>query len=399
MTRLSRHLQAIEPSPLIALTKKIAALRADGHNVIDLGIGEPDFDTPEPVKTAATEAMTRGETKYTPMSGTPTVRKAIARKLSRENGIDYAPEQIIVSNGVKQVIFNAFTATLDPGDEVIVPAPYWMSYPGIVKLSGGVPVIPQCTAASGFKLGPDALEAAISPRTRWLLLNSPNNPSGAVYTFEELSALAEVLAMHEDILVFSDDIYEHIRRDAEPFATMAQIPAMKARTLTANGVSKAHAMTGWRLGYAAGPEWLVRGMTEVQALTTSAPSSISQAAAIAALDEPVDALRERAESFLARGFMITEMLANCPGLHCHAADGSFYNFVDCRGLLGKRTPSGSELGTDYDVADWLLADCHVALLPGSAFGTEGYLRISTAASIDSLRIAAERIQHACRRIG
>ncbi|MGH0241442.1 pyridoxal phosphate-dependent aminotransferase [Sinorhizobium meliloti] len=396
MWRISQRIASIEASPLVALTSKIALLRRGGHDVIDLGIGEPDFDTPDDIKDAAMAAIRKGATKYTAMPGTQDLREVIVGKLLAENGLKYPPDQIIVCNGVKQVIFNAFAATLDPGDEVIVPTPYWMSYPSIVKLAGGVPVIVECDASDGFKLDPSKLGNAITDRTRWLILNSPSNPTGAVYRAEELRALANVLHSHPGVGVLSDDVYEHIRDDLAPLPVIAQAgPDLFERTLIANGVSKAYAMTGWRVGYGAGPRELIRGMIEVQAQSTSAPSSVSQAAAAAALRGPLDEVRRRASIFMTRRDDVMNWLSRAPLLKMLRPDGAFYGFVDCRPLLGKQTPDDKSLQTDADIATWLLESYHVAVLPGSAFGAPGYVRLSFAASTEQLKEACARIVRAC----
>jgi aspartate aminotransferase len=394
--RLSARITAMAPSPLVALGARVAALRAAGTDVLDLGIGEPDFDTPEPIKEAAIAALGRGATKYTAMPGSPELRQAVADKFLAENGLRYAPEQIIVCNGVKQILFNAFMATLDPGEEVIVPAPYWMSYPSIVSLAGGRAILVACDAADGFKLRPDALAKAITTQTRWLLLNSPNNPSGAVYSVKELQSLADVLLRHDHVAVMSDDVYEHIRVDQSPLPTIAQVePRLFERTLVANGVSKAYAMTGWRIGYAGGPRALIRGMIEVQAQSTSAPSSISQAAAVAALRGVNDEVRRRSRIFVERRDRMLEWLGQTPLLEIVPPDGAFYAFIGCRPLIGRKTPNGLTLSNDVEIASWLLEHHHVAVLPGSSFGSSPYVRLSFATSMEKLKEACGRLVKAC----
>ncbi len=396
MAFLAARLDRIRPSPTIAVAAKAAELRAQGRDVIGLGTGEPDFDTPDNVLKAAAEAMAQGETKYTAVDGTPALKQAICAKFKRENGLDYAPEQITVSGGAKQVIFNAFIATLDAGDEVVIPAPYWVSYPDVALLAEGTPVFATAHQENGFKLEPEDLEAAITPRTKWLILNSPSNPSGAAYTLSELKALADVLLRHEHVWVLSDDIYEHLVYDGFAFHTIAQVePALYDRTLTVNGVSKAYAMTGWRIGYAGGPRELIKAMAKVQSQSTSCPSSISQAAAVEALTGPQDFIAEYCRVFLERRDLVVSMLNQASGISCHRPEGAFYVYPSCAGVLGKRTPDGAVIETSEAFATYLLEAEGVAVVPGTAFGLDPYFRISYAASTELLSDACARIQRAC----
>src|SRR5262250_1666022 len=339
MAFLADSLKRIKPSPTIAVTDKARALKAAGRDVIGLGAGEPDFDTPENIKSAAMAAIRRGETKYTDVDGTPALKQAICAKFKRENGLDYKPEQITVGTGGKQVLYNALMATVNPGDEVIIPAPYWVSYPDIVLLSEGTPVPVACPQNNRFKLRPEDLDAAITPKTKWLILNSPSNPTGAAYTAAELRALADVLLKHPQVWVLTDDMYEHLVYDGFKFATIAQVePKLYDRTLTMNGVSKAYCMTGWRIGYGGGPRELIQAMATLQSQSTSNPSSVSQAAAIEGLSGPQDFIAEHNKSFKARRDMVVDMLNQAPGLHCHRPEGAFYVYPSCAGAIGKRTP-------------------------------------------------------------
>ncbi|WP_439813879.1 pyridoxal phosphate-dependent aminotransferase [Zavarzinia sp. CC-PAN008] len=396
MALLSRSLARIKPSPTIAATTKAAELKAAGRDVIGLGAGEPDMDTPEHIKQAGIDAILKGETKYTAVDGTPALKKAICAKFKRENGLTYTPDQISVSSGGKQVLYNALIATLDPGDEVIIPAPYWVSYPDIVLLGGGTPVAVPTTEANGFKLQAAELEAAITPKTKWLILNSPSNPTGAAYTWDELKALTDVLLRHPHVWVMTDDMYEHILYDGFRFATPAQVePRLYDRTLTVNGVSKAYSMTGWRIGYAGGPKDLIKGMAKVQSQSTSNPCSISQAAAVAALEGPQDFIPERAAIFKERRDLVVSMLNQAKGLTCARPEGAFYVFPSCAGTLGKTTPDGKVIETDMDFCDYLLESEGVAVVAGSAFGLAPYFRISYATSTKALEDACARIQRAC----
>ncbi len=396
MDVLSRTLLEIKPSPTLAVTAKAAELRAAGRDVIGLGAGEPDFDTPDHVKEAAVAAIWRGETKYTKVDGTPELKAAVQAKFRRENGLDYAPEQIIVSAGGKQVIYNALVATLNPGDEVLIPTPYWVSYPDMVRLAGGVPRFIAGDMENDFKITPEALDAAITARTKWFIFNSPSNPTGAAYSREDIAALGEVLLRHPQVLVLTDDMYEHITYDGFVFTTMAQVvPDLYPRTLTANGVSKAYAMTGWRLGYAGGPAEIVRAMAKVQGQTTSNASSISQAAAIAALTGPQDFIAERARIFADRRDLVLAMLADADGLSCTRPQGAFYAYPSCAGVIGRRTPAGKVIETDLDFVTYLLESEGVAAVHGAAFGQSPHFRISYATDSESLREALTRIQRAC----
>ena len=396
MSFLSQSLGRIKPSPTLAVTAKAAELKAAGRDIIGLGAGEPDFDTPDNIKEAAIRAIREGQTKYTAVDGTPALKQAITAKFKRENALDYAPDQITVGAGGKQVIFNAMVATIDPGDEVIIPAPYWVSYPDIVLLCGGTPVPVDCPSQSGFKLQPADLEAAITPKTKWIILNSPNNPTGAGYGRDEMKALTDVLMRHPHVHVMTDDIYEHLVYDDFEFVTPAQVePGLYDRTLTMNGVSKAYAMTGWRIGYAAGPKDLIRAIAKVQSQSTTNPSSISQAAAVEALNGTQDFIPERAEAFKARRDLVVEMLNAAEGLSCHKPEGAFYVYPSCAGCMGKTTPDGKRLETDEDFAGYLLETVGVAVVHGEAFGFSPFFRVSYATSMEALKEACTRIQKAC----
>jgi aspartate aminotransferase len=390
-TRLSR----VKPSPTLAVTAKAAELKAAGKDVIGLGAGEPDFDTPEHVKQAAMEAIRRGETKYTPVAGTPALKKAVSDKFKRENGLEYAPNQIVVGCGAKQVIFNALLATLNAGDEVVIPAPYWVSYPDMVLFAEGTPVVAPCREEEGFKLTPAALEKAITPKTKWLILNSPSNPTGAAYSEKELRALADVLLKHPHVWIMADDIYEHLCYDGFAFKTIAQVePKLYDRTLTVNGVSKAYSMTGWRIGYAGGPKQLIAAISDIQSHSTSNPCSISQAASVAALNGPQEFLKTWRSSFATRRNMVVDALNAIPGLKCLKPEGAFYVFPSMKGALNKKTPGGKVIKSCNDFCDYLLEDALVAAVPGSAFGTGGYFRISYATSEKALNEAMKRIKTA-----
>lgn len=398
MTLLASRLSRIKPSPTIAVTTKAAELKAAGKDVIGLGAGEPDFDTPDHIKKAAIEAITRGETKYTPVGGTAALKKAVCAKFSRENGLEYAPNQIIVGVGAKQVIFNALLATIDDGDEVIIPAPYWVSYPDMVAFAGGTPVPVICPQSQGFKLKPADLESAITPKTKWLILNSPSNPTGAAYSKAELRALADVLVRHSHVNIIADDIYEHLIY-GETFYTIAQIePRLFGRTLTVNGVSKAFSMTGWRIGYAGGEKSLITAMTDIQSQSTSNPCSISQAASIAALNEPLSFLPAWVEAFKTRRNNTAAALNAIPGLTCAVPAGAFYLFPDCSALFGKKTPEGKLISNSIDFCEYLLEEGLVAAVAGSAFGLEGFFRISYATSDAVLAKACTRIKETCAKL-
>lgn len=399
MSIIADRMSRIKPSPTIAVTNKARDLKAAGRDVIGLGAGEPDFDTPDFIKDAAKLAMDKGQTKYTAVDGTPELKDAIIAKFKRDNGLTYARDEIIVGTGGKQVLFNALLASLNPGDEVIIPAPYWVSYPDMTVLAEGVPVFVECPEADGFKLRPEALEAAITPRTKWLILNSPSNPTGAAYTRSEIKALTDVLVHYPYVWVMSDDIYEKIIYDGFEFTTPAQVePALLSRTLTVNGVSKAYAMTGWRIGYAGGPKALIKAMTNLQSQSTSNPCSIAQAAAAAALNGDQNFLTERNETFRARRDMVVEMLNAAPGLRCPKPEGAFYVYPSCAGLLGKTTPEGKFLTSDEDIVTYFLETTGVACVQGAAFGLSPYFRISYATSTEALRDACTRIQKACAAV-
>jgi len=393
---LAQRLSAIKPSPTIAVTTKAAELKAQGLDVIGLGAGEPDFDTPDHIKEAGKSAIDRGETKYTPSQGTMALRKAIVAKFKRENGLTYTTDQVTVGVGGKQVIFNAFISTVQEGDEVIVPAPYWVSYPDIAMLFGGKPVYVTCGENARFKLSGEALEAAITPKTKWLVLNSPNNPTGAAYTREELRVLADVLLRHPHVWIMTDDIYEHLTYDGFKFATLCEVePKLLDRTLTLNGVSKAFAMTGWRLGYACGPIALIKAMNMIQSQSASHPTSITQAATVAALDGPMDFLAPRNAAFKQRRDMVVKMLNQAKGITCQTPEGAFYVYPSCAGVIGKTTPKGRKLATDTDFVEALLDEALVAVVQGAAFGLSPYFRISYATSPEALTKACTRIQEFC----
>ncbi len=397
--RPASRISSIGVSEILKIGARAAAVKREGKPVIILGAGEPDFDTPEHVKRAASDAIDRGETKYTALDGTPELKKAIREKFQRENGLAYELDEITVATGAKQILFNAMMASLDPGDEVIIPTPYWTSYSDIVQICQGKPVLIACDASSGFRLTAEKLEAAITPRTRWVLLNSPSNPSGAAYSAGDYRPLLEVLLRHPHVWLLVDDMYEHIVYDAFRFVTPAQLePGLKNRTLTVNGVSKAYAMTGWRIGYAGGPRELIKAMAVVQSQATSCPSSISQAASVAALNGPQDFLKERTESFQRRRDLVVDGLNAIDGLDCRVPEGAFYTFSGCAGVLGKVTPSGRRIETDTDFCAYLLEDAHVAVVPGSAFGLSPFFRISYATSEAELKEALERIAAACERL-
>jgi len=395
MSFLASRLDRIEPSPTLAVTGKARELKAAGRDVIDLGAGEPDFDTPGHIVEAAIEAIKRGETRYTPVNGTKALRRAIADKFKRENGLAYGLDQIAVSCGAKQIIYNAIAATIEPGDEVIIPAPYWVSYPDIVLLAEGQPVFVPCPENNAFKLRPEDLEAAITPRTKWLILNSPSNPTGAAYSRDEMRALTESLLSHGRVWVMSDDIYEHVTYDGFEFTTPAQVePALYGRTLTVNGVSKAYCMTGWRLGYAGGPPALIAAMTKIQSQSTTHTSSISQAAAAEALSGPQDFIARHNAVFKERRDLVVDMLNQVDGITCHRPEGAFYVYPSCAGAIGKTAPDGTAIKTDTDFATYLLAAEGVAVVPGEAFGHSPYFRISYATSTELLEEACRRIQRA-----
>lgn len=389
------RLSKVKPSPTMRITRLAKEMRAAGKNVIGLAAGEPDFDTPDFIKEAAIAAIHRGETRYTAVDGTPELKAAISAKFKRENGLSYQANQIIVGAGGKQVLYNAIMATVGPGDEVIIPAPYWVSYPDMVNLAEGTPVFPVTRAEDGFKIKPEALEQAITKQTKWLILNSPSNPSGAAYTADELKALGDVLLRHPQVWVLSDDIYEHLVYDGFTFSTIAQVvPDLYQRTLTMNGVSKAYNMTGWRIGYAGGPEPLIKKMAEIQGHSTSNAASISQAAAVAGLNGPQDFMVAQNKVFRERRAMVVELLNAVDGLSCMTPEGAFYVYPCCAGLIGRTTPEGKKLVTDDAIVEYFLEAEGVAAVPGSAFGMSPYFRISYATSTEDLREACTRIARA-----
>jgi len=399
MAFIADRLQRIKPSATIFIANKAMAMKAEGRNVIGLAQGEPDFDTPQNIKDAAKRAIDRGETKYTQVDGTPALKAAICAKFKRENGLDYTPQQISVGTGGKQVLFNALMATINPGDEVIVLAPYWVSYPDIVLLCDGTPVAVPCSQNHGFKLRPEDLEAAITRKTKWLLLNSPSNPTGAAYTADELKAVAAVLMRHPDVFVLADDIYEHLVYDDFVFTSLAQVePKLYGRTLTLNGVSKAYCMTGWRIGYGGGPTELIKAMAALQSQSTTNPSSISQAAAVEALNGPQDFIPRNAAVFKQRRDLVVAMLNRCEGLFCPTPEGAFYVYPSCAGVLGKRTPEGKTIETDIDFCTYLLDAVGIAVVPGTAFGLAPHFRISYATSTEELTEACNRIARACEAL-
>ncbi|HIF24935.1 MAG TPA: pyridoxal phosphate-dependent aminotransferase [Micavibrio sp.] len=399
MSIIADRLGRIKPSPTIAVSTKAAELKAAGRDVIGLGAGEPDFDTPDFIKEAANKAIAEGKTKYTAVDGTPDLKKAICAKLKRDNGLDYEPSQITVGTGGKQVLYNALMATLNPGDEVIIPAPYWVSYPDMTLLAEGEPVIVECHEENQFKLQPEDLEAAITPKTKWIIMNSPSNPTGSAYSYDEMKALTDVLKKHEHVWIMTDDMYEHLVYDGFEFVTPAQVePALFDRTLTVNGVSKAYAMTGWRIGYAAGPQPLIKAISKIQSQSTSNPCSVSQEAATAALNGDQSFLAERNEVFKERRDMVVDLLNQAEGIVCHKPEGAFYVYPSCAGCIGKETPDGKVIETDEDFVTYLLEAEGVACVHGEAFGLSPYFRISYATSTEALQEACARIQRACGQL-
>ena len=395
----SAALARIKPSPTLAITTRVLELKRAGVDVIGLGAGEPDFDTPDFVKEAAIKAIRDGQTKYTNVDGTPELKAAIVAKFARDNDLAYTPDQISVNVGGKHTLFNAIVATVDVGDEVIVPAPYWVSYPDVVLFAGGTPVFVAAGPEQGYKLRPDQLEAAITPRTKWVILNSPSNPTGAAYSKAELKALGEVLERHPHVWIFADDMYEHILYDDFEFATIAQVcPSLYERTLTVNGCSKAYAMTGWRIGYAGGASWLIKAMSKLQSQSTSNPCSIAQAAAVAALNGDQSFLKERARAFQSRRDLVVSMLNQANGITCPRPEGAFYVYPEFSALIGKSTPSGRLIDSDEAFVGYLLDDAKVAAVQGAAFGLSPAMRISYATSDKLLREACERIQTACANV-
>ncbi len=398
MTIVSNSLKRIKPSPTLAVTQKARELKAAGRDVIGLGAGEPDFDTPDNIKRAAIGAINKGDTKYTTVDGTPVLKKAIVNKFKRENNLDYLPEQISVGAGGKQIIFNAILATLNPGDEVIIPAPYWVSYPDIVLLAGGIPKIIKCSEKNYFKITPDELKKNITNKTKWIIINSPSNPTGSCYTQNELKALGEVLKRNKNVFILSDDIYEHLTYDNFKFFTIAQIKELKDRTLTMNGVSKSYAMTGWRIGYGAGITEIIKAMAKLQSQSTTNPSSISQAAAVEALNGTQNFILKRNQSFKERRNFVVEALNKIDGISCLKPNGAFYVFPNCSKFIGKKNKTGKIIKNDSDFVSSLLEAQLVAVVQGSAFGLEGYFRISYATSMDNLKKALERISNFCKSL-
>ena len=399
MSLLAARLSAIKPSPTIAVATKAKELQASGADVIGLGAGEPDFDTPDHIKQAAVDALARGETKYTAVDGTPALKEAICRKFKRENNLSYKPANITVGTGAKQVLYNALMATLSPGDEVLFPAPYWVSYPDMVLLAEGVPIALPCPANAGFKLQPDQLRAAITPRTKWLILNSPSNPTGAGYTWAEMKALTDVLLDFPEVHVMADDIYEHLVFDNFKFCTPAEVePQLIGRTLTVNGVSKSYSMTGWRIGYGAGDPALIKAMAIIQSQSTSNPCSIAQAATVTALDGDQSFLQEFRKSFQARRNLVFERINAIDGLFCPKPEGAFYVYVSCATFMGAKTPKGKIIENDTDFVAYLLEEALVAVVQGSAFGLSPFFRVSYATSADILENACARIKKACGQL-
>ena len=398
MSIVSNNLKRIKPSPTMAVTQKAKELKASGKDIIGLGAGEPDFDTPDNIKQAAIKAIKDGDTKYTTVDGTPTLKKAIINKFKRENNLDYLTDQITVGTGGKQVIYNAMMATLNEGDEVIIPAPYWVSYPDIVLLAGGLPIILECNEKQGFKINPSILEKSITKKTKWIILNSPSNPTGACYSEKEIKEIGKVLEKHPNVFILSDDIYEHVIYGSFKFFTIAQIDNLKDRVLTMNGVSKAYSMTGWRIGYAAGPKDIIKAIAKIQSQSTSNPSSISQAAAVEALNGVQSFIKERASSFQERRDFVVNTLNAIEGIECLNPDGAFYVFPSCKGLIGKKDIKGKEIKNDTDFVQSLLENNGVAVVQGSAFGLDGFFRISYATSKENLKKALEKISSFCKSL-
>ena len=398
-TLIAERMSLIKPSPTMAVTKMAAEMKAAGKDIIGLGAGEPDFDTPDHIKNAAIEAIKNGETKYTAVDGTPALKKAIAKKFYKDNSIKYNIDEIIVSVGGKQVLYNALMSSINPGDEVIIPSPFWVSYPDMVSLAGGVPIIVEGKEKNNFKIQPDDIRDKISTKTKWIIINSPSNPTGSSYSEEELRDIGNLLMEYENIFVMSDDIYEKIIYDDFKFFSLAEVvPELKDRILTVNGVSKAYAMTGWRIGYAGGPKHLITAMSKLQSQSTSNPSSISQAAALAALEGPEEFLLERNERFKTRRDMVVKMLNECNGLSCIKPSGAFYVYPSCSGIIGKSSNEGKLIENSIDFSSYLLESVGVAVVPGSAFGADPFFRISYATSDSILEEACNRIKKACEQL-
>ena len=398
MSIISDSLKRIKPSPTIAVTQKARELKAAGKDVIGLGAGEPDFDTPDNIKAAAIKAINNGDTKYTAVDGTVELKKAIVEKFKRENNLSYKTDEITVGAGGKHVIYNLMMATLNKGDEVLIPAPYWVSYPDIVLLAGGKPVVMECDEKQGFKINPSDLEKFITPKTKWIILNSPSNPTGACYTEKDIKEIAKVLEKHSHVYILSDDIYEHVTYEGFKFFTIAQIESLKERVLTMNGVSKAYSMTGWRIGYAAGPKEIIKAIAKIQSQSTTNPSSISQAASVEALSGTQDFIKKRADSFQERRDFVVKALNDIDGINCLNPDGAFYVFPSCKELMGKKDPSGKEIKSDTDFVQSLLENSGIAVVQGSAFGLEGFFRISYATSMENLKKAMDKISIFCKSL-
>jgi len=398
-TLIAERMSLIKPSPTMAVTKMAAEMKAAGKDIIGLGAGEPDFDTPDHIKNAAIEAIKNGETKYTAVDGTPALKKAIAKKFYKDNSIKYNIDEIIVSVGGKQVLYNALMSSINPGDEVIIPSPFWVSYPDMVSLAGGVPIIVEGKEKNNFKIQPEDIRDKISTKTKWIIINSPSNPTGSSYSEEELRDIGNLLLEYKNIFVMSDDIYEKIIYDDFKFFSLAEVvPELKDRILTVNGVSKAYAMTGWRIGYAGGPKHLITAMSKLQSQSTSNPSSISQAAALAALEGPEEFLLERNERFKNRRDMVVKMLNECDGLSCIKPSGAFYVYPSCSGIIGKSSKEGKLIENSIDFSSYLLESVGVAVVPGSAFGADPFFRISYATSESILEEACNRIKKACEQL-
>ena len=396
MNILASRLNRIQPSPTIAMSIKARELKAEGKDIIELAAGEPDFPTPSHIIEAAEEAMSRGETKYTDPDGTPALKQAVCDKFKRDNNLEYVTSQVTIGTGGKQVLYNALMATLNEGDEVIIPAPYWVSYPDMVLLAEGTPKIVECPLDKNFILQPEDLEGAITPKTKWIILNSPSNPTGSGYTWDDMKKITDVLIRHPKIWVMTDDMYEHLVYDDFKFCTPAEVePELYSRTLTVNGMSKAFCMTGWRIGYAAGPENLITAIRKIQSQSTSNPSSISQAASVAALNGPMDFLAKNNEVFKQRRDLVCSMLNQASGITCPTPDGAFYVYPSCAGLIGKKTPDGKVLKSDEDVVTYFLETEGIAAVHGAAFGLSPHFRISYATSTEALEDACQRIQRAC----
>jgi len=398
MTFISDSLNRIKPSATMVITAKATQLKREGKKVIGLSSGEPDFDTPQHVKQAAIDAINSGYTKYTNIEGIPELRQSIVEKFKKDNDLNYDVSNVIVGTGGKQILFNALMSSLNKDDEVIIPAPYWVSYPDIVLLAGGKPVVMECDEKQGFKINPLDLEKFITPKTKWIILNSPSNPTGACYSENDIKAIAAVLEKHKHIYILSDDIYEHVTYEGFKFFTIAQIESLKDRVLTMNGVSKAYSMTGWRIGYAAGPKDIVKAIAKIQSQSTTNPSSISQAASVEALSGTQDFIKKRADSFQERRDFVVKALNDIDGINCLNPDGAFYVFPSCKELMGKKDSSGKEIKSDTDFVQSLLENSGVAVVQGSAFGLEGFFRISYATSMENLKKALEKISSFCKSL-